>query len=95
MENKTNAKEGKTMEKTAGAKSAGTENLDERVDLMIPRDASNPQEGDVSIIVNGTIFQIQRGVSVQVPRYVYQAYMDSEEQKTKAYDKAMKRVSKD
>ena len=95
MENKTSAKEGKAMEKTAGAKSAGAEELNERVDLMIPRDPSNPQEGDVSIIVNGTIFQIQRGVSVQVPRYVYQAYMDSEEQKAKAYDKAMKRVSKD
>ena len=58
----------------------------ERVDLMIPRDPSNPKEGDVSIIVNGKIFQIKRGVTVQVPRYVYQAYMDSELQKTVAYD---------
>lgn len=58
----------------------------ERVDLMIPRDPSNPKESDVSIIVNGKIFQIKRGDTVKVPRYVYQAYVDSELQKTVAYD---------
>ena len=68
---------------------------EERVDLMIPRDPSNPQDGEVSIIVNGRIFQIQRGVMVQVPRYVYQAYMDAEAQKAVAYERAMNRVSKD
>lgn len=68
---------------------------DERVELMIPRDATNPQDGDVSIIVNGEIFQIQRGTMVRVPRYVYQAYMDAEAQKAVAYDKAMQHISRD
>lgn len=63
-------------------------NWDERVELMIPRDMSNPNDGEVSIIVNGKIFQIQRGVTVQVPRYVKQAYLDSEAQKAVAYERS-------
>lgn len=65
-------------------------NWDERVELMIPRDMSNPNDGEVSIIVNGKIFQIQRGVTVQVPRYVKQAYLDSEAQKAVAYERQQK-----
>lgn len=55
------------------------------VKLMIPRDPSNPQEGDVTITVNGTNFQIQRGVTVDVPQYVAEAYYNSEAQKEVAY----------
>lgn len=55
------------------------------VKLMIPRDPSNPQEGDVTITVNGTNFQIQRGAAVDVPRYVAEVYYNSEAQKEVAY----------
>ena len=58
----------------------------EKVPLLIQRDPTNPKETDRCICVNGTIFQVQLGVEVMVPRYVKQAYLDSIEQLTKAYD---------
>ena len=67
----------------------------ERVELMIPRDMGNPQDGEVSIIVNGVIYQIQRGVAVQVPRFVKQVYLDSEAQKAVAYDRQVKAVKRE
>lgn len=78
----------------AETKKQETIDWDERVELMIPRDMSNPQDGDVSIIVNGVIYQIQRGETVQVPRFVRQAYLDSEAQKKVAYDRQAKAVKR-
>lgn len=60
----------------------------ERVPLMIPRDTMNPQDDEAVIVINGYPYQIQRGVQVMVPRKVFQAYMDSEAQKIKAFNLA-------
>ena len=64
------------------------EYLTERVEMMVPRDMYNPHEESVSVSVNGEIFQIQRGVSVMVPRYVKMAWEDSERQYAVAYARA-------
>ena len=58
----------------------------EKVSMLIQRDPTNPKETDFCICVNGKIFQIQRGVEVMVPRYVKQAYLDSVEQLTRAFN---------
>ena len=64
------------------------EYLEERVELIVPRDMYNPHDEHVSISVNGKIFQIQRGVSVMVPRYVRMAWENSEAQYALAYERA-------
>lgn len=74
--NKNEETEDKKMTEKAGEKDA----LTKVVKLMIPRDASNPQESDVSITVNGNTFLIQRGVQVDVPQYVAEVYYNSQEQ---------------
>lgn len=61
---------------------------EEKVDLMIPRDPSNPKDTSVTIVHNGNNYQIMRGVPVKVPRKVAQVYWDSEAQKAKAYNYA-------
>lgn len=67
---------------------------EQRVELMVPRDASNPKEESASITVNGKTWLIKRGETVQVPRFVYLAYMDSEKQKAKAYGLEQQAVDK-
>lgn len=69
----------------ANAEARGEEYYNEKVELMIPRDAANPKEEDASITVNGKMWLIKRGEVVEVPRFVYLAYMDSEKQKAHAY----------
>lgn len=39
---------------------------------------------DITVIVNGKPWRIQRGVDVEIPRYVYDIIMRSEEQDLKA-----------
>lgn len=63
----------------------------EQVELMIPRDAANPKEEDASITVNGKMWLIKRGEVVEVPRFVYLAYMDAERQKARACRLQMER----
>ena len=79
----------------AEAKKLEAIDWNERVELMIPRDMANPQDGEVSIIVNGVIYQIQRGVTVEVPRFVKQVYLDSEAQKNMAYERQRKAVKRE
>lgn len=68
------------------AEELSEEYWNERVPLMIPRDLSNPKEQTKTIIINGYVYQIKRGVQVMVPRKVFQVYMDSEAQRAKAVD---------
>lgn len=64
-------------------KVAKTENLDELVWHKAFKDNGRYKD-DITIIVNGKSWRIQRGVDVKIPRYVYNVLMQSEEQDLKA-----------
>lgn len=55
--------------------------IPERVVLRVPRDK---KKGDLFVAVNGENFLIQRGVSVEVPRYVAEVIQNSLTQDEKA-----------
>jgi hypothetical protein len=57
--------------------------LNELVPFMAFKD-SGKYKDDLVIIVNGKTWQIQRGVQVMIPRYVYLAHRQAEKQKTAA-----------
>lgn len=64
-------------------KVAKTENLDELVKYRAFKD-NDKYKDDITVIVNGKSWRIQRGVDVEIPRYVYNVIMQSEEQDLKA-----------
>ena len=64
-------------------KVAKTENLDELVKFRAFKD-NGKYKDDITVIVNGKSWRIQRGVDVEIPRYVYNVIIQSEEQDLKA-----------
>lgn len=64
-------------------KVAKTENLDELVKFRAFKD-NGKYKDDITVIVNGKSWRIQRGVDVEIPRYVHNVIMQSEEQDLKA-----------
>lgn len=52
---------------------------DERIEFMVPM--SDGEKNDLVIVVNGRVFQMKRGETVEVPRYVVETYKLSERQK--------------
>lgn len=64
-------------------KVAKTENLDELVKFRAFKD-NGKYKDDITVIVNGKSWRIQRGVEVEIPRYVYNVIIQSEEQDLKA-----------
>ena len=60
-----------------------TENLDELVKYRAFKD-NDKYKDDITVIVNGKPWRIQRGVDVEIPRYVHNVIMQSEEQDLKA-----------
>ena len=65
---------------------------DDRVELLIPLSDANSQDKVVTIVCNGKIYRIKRGVRVRVPRSVYEIWCNSEAQKAalaEATDKAI------
>ena len=61
------------------------EYADELVDLMLPINTANPKDDTLTVIINGEATVIQRGKQVKIPRYKYEAIMNAEEQKLRAY----------
>ena len=61
------------------------EYLNQRVPYYSIKDGGKYKD-DIVVIVNGKIFQIQRGKTVKIPRYVRNVIMDAERQKNKAND---------
>lgn len=59
--------------------------LRELVPVRIPKDSRN--KGDVLVTVNGKKFQIQRGVEVNVPRYVAQVLDNKQRMEEVALDR--------
>ena len=57
--------------------------LHERIPFSAFKD-SGKYKDDLIVIVNGKTFQIQRGVQVMIPRYVYLAIEQSERQRAEA-----------
>lgn len=60
-----------------------TENLDELVKFRAFKD-NGKYKDDITVIVNGKSWRIQRGVDVEIPRYVYNVIMQSDDQDLKA-----------
>lgn len=56
--------------------------MSERVEFLVP--ISEGERSDLVIVVNGRVFQMRRGETVQVPRYVVEAYKLSERQKAES-----------
>ncbi|ASS66216.1 hypothetical protein [Paenibacillus sp. RUD330] len=46
--------------------------------LEIPTDPQNPNDIIVPIGINGIVYAVPRGVEVEVPQSVYEAYKDSD-----------------
>lgn len=59
------------------------EDLDELVKYKAFKD-NGKYKDDITVIVNGKSWRIQRGVWVEIPRYVYNVIVQSEEQDLKA-----------
>ena len=81
-------KEGMKMaeaKKTAAAAKPDYEH--ELVDLMLPINTANPKDDTLTLIINGEATVIQRGKQVKIPRYKYEAIMNAEEQKLRAYSR--------
>ncbi len=57
--------------------------LNERIPFRAFKD-DNKYKDDIVVIVNGYTWQIQRGMTVMIPRYVYHAIENSERQKSDA-----------
>lgn len=64
-------------------KVAKTENLDELVKYKAFKD-NDKYKDDITVIVNGKIRRIQRGVEVEIPRYVLKVIEQSNDQDLKA-----------
>ena len=64
-------------------KVAKTENLDELVKYKAFKD-NDKYKDDITVIVNGKIRRIQRGVEVDIPRYVLKVIEQSNDQDLKA-----------
>ncbi len=60
-----------------------TENPHELVKYRAFKD-NGKYKDDITVIVNGKPWRIQRGVEVEIPRYVYNVIIQSEEQDLKA-----------
>jgi hypothetical protein len=67
----------------AGKDVSVSDYLNERVTFRAFKD-DNKYKDDIAVIVNGYPWQIQRGVTVQIPRYVLHAIENSERQKAEA-----------
>lgn len=53
---------------------------EERVDWIVPMDMSNPTDNTYLVQVNGRYFKMQRGATVNVPRYVIEQYNQQQAQ---------------
>jgi hypothetical protein len=67
-----------------------TDPLDELVDFKAFKDDGKYKD-DLVFTVAGKLWQIKRGVRVQIPRYVYNVIMESEEQAQAAADYSEKK----
>lgn len=73
------------MAETKKTETKKTDYATEPVNLMIPVNTENPHDDTVTLIINGEATVIQRGKQVQIPRYKYEAIMNAEEQKLRAF----------
>lgn len=79
-------KKPKAAEKANGGMSIN-DYLNERVPFRAFKD-DNKYKDDIVVIVNGYAWQIQRGVTVMIPRHVLHAIENSERQKSEAANHA-------
>ena len=57
-----------------------------KIKMTIPKSRSKNAPTQKYISVNGESYLIKLGEEVEVPDYIYQAYLDSEGAKDKAFD---------
>lgn len=76
-----------SLETAEEVKTTESKTVNEYMNEKVPFRAFKDGErysGDIQVIINGEVTQIQRGKSVNIPRFVEKAIMDSERQKIKA-----------
>jgi hypothetical protein len=64
----------------------------ERVKVKFPK-MRGSSEQDIIIVVNGKAWQIKRGVTVEVPRYVLKAYDNNEKNRDEADSYILEKTS--
>jgi hypothetical protein len=82
-ETKENVKEVKETVKAVKVTDDVNAYLNERVPFRAFKD-NDKYKDDLIVIVNGKTWQIQRGVTVMIPRYVYLTILQAERQKVEA-----------
>lgn len=79
------------------SKSNGTQSaldrMNEKVTIKLFRD-NGKYKDDLTVTVNGVTYQIQRGVTVEVPRFIADVIAQSERQDTHTANMIEKLVSK-
>lgn len=61
--------------------------------INIPKEPGESEDAFETVMINGYIMQIKKGVYVEVPEQVAKIIMDSQKQTTEALEKAKKKVS--
>lgn len=78
--------------KSNGAQSA-LDRMNEKVTIKLFRD-NGKYKDDLTVTVNGVTYQIQRGVTVEVPRFIADVIAQSERQDTHTANMIEKLVTK-
>lgn len=80
--------------KTLNKKQATIEALKKqsKITINIPKEPGEKEDAFETVMINGYIMQIKKGVYVEVPEQVGKIIMDSQKQTTEALEKAKKRV---
>lgn len=74
----------KASEKEAEAFLKDDDNDVEMISVRFPALRGKDADKDIVLIVNGKAWQIQRGVEVEIPKYLYEVYLCSELAKDEA-----------
>ena len=74
----------KASEKEAEAFLKDDDNDAEMISVRFPALRGKDADKDIVLIVNGKAWQIQRGVEVEIPKYLYEVYLCSELAKDEA-----------
>lgn len=81
-----------TAKNAAPAAAAPLDRMNEKVSIKLFRD-NGKYKDDLTVTVNGVTYQIQRGKTVEVPRYVADVIAQSERQDTQTANMLEKLVS--
>lgn len=81
------------MASKSNGKQSALDRMNEKVTIKLFRD-NGKYKDDLTVTVNGVTYQIQRGVTVEVPRFIADVIAQSERQDTHTANMIEKLVSK-